>query len=74
MWYRVTPRMPYHGDPDYRDAVVKSIRVAFGDVPMETRFFSEWGILEVNVDSGETLTNLPLIGSVRPAVDREMTL
>lgn len=77
MWLRAGCRMPYYADPDYRLAVVQSIKQRFGDVPVEVQHLEVWGSFEVYIserNAEEALAALPLIGSVRRAVDREMCL
>ncbi len=73
MWFTMEARVPYHGDPDYRGSVVNSIKVRFGDVPVDVTIFESWGRLEVELESvedGYNLGRLPLVGFVRPSVDR----
>lgn len=76
MWLRAEGRMPYHDDSDYRASVVASIKQAFGDVPVDVTLFETWGIFEVQLgyERASELAALPLVGSVRSAVDRDMML
>lgn len=75
MWFRATGRLPYHEDADFRDSVVASIKRDIGPVPVDVTLFPVYGIFEVQVatsEEAEALAQLPLVGQVRPAIDREM--
>jgi hypothetical protein len=75
-WLQATCRLPYHQDPDYRDSLVNSIKQQFGNVPVDITYLESWGSVDVALgyESMDALFNLPLIGQVRTAVDREMFL
>jgi hypothetical protein len=75
MWLTAGTRMPFYGDPDYRVSVIASVKARFGGAPVDVTVFESWGLFEVYLGSVEDLYELgklPLVGFVRPSVDREL--
>lgn len=72
MWFTAKVELPYHGDPDYRDALIFGIRSRLGDVKIDPRLLEVYGSVDVACASMEELASVPLVRSVRTAVDREI--
>jgi len=76
MWFKFEAQMPYHGDPDFRDALIFGIKSRLGDVPIDISYYETYGTLGVDVASEEEarkLYDLPQAGIVYSWVDRGMT-
>ena len=71
MWFQAKTTLPYYSDPDYRDTLVKSIKTALGDVPIDVTLFRDYGLIQVDTDNAGAVALSRLnLTEVKHAVDR----
>ena len=71
MWYRTQSRMPYYRDSDFRQSLINSIKMDFGDIPVDITLLEWCGIIDIFCENPNKL-DMKLFSDIRYATDRGM--